>query len=151
MTRRVLVAALLAVLTVGCRSGGPETSPRTQTFTRTVNATRSRTVEAAMAVFAERQITVASSDQTKGEVVSVPLDPNGQWGSVSPEERVNCSDVATPDPNARVILTLKARPEDERTVISLEARRSGGLSCVLRGTFLTQLLDAIQTRAVQGM
>lgn len=104
-----------------------------------------------MAVFAERQITVASSDQTKGEVVSVPLDPNSQWGSVSPEERVNCSDVATPDPNARVVLTLKARPEDERTVISLEARRSGGPSCVLRGTFLTQLLDAIQTRAVQGM
>lgn len=104
-----------------------------------------------MAVFAERQITVASSDQSKGEVVSVPLDLNGQWGAVSPEERVNCAGVDAPDPNARLVLELRVRTDDGRSAISLAARRSGGPSCVMRGTFLTQLLDAITTRATQGM
>lgn len=141
----------MAVLTAGCRSGDPESTPDTQTFSRSINATPSRVVEAAMAVFAERRITVATSDQNRGEVISVPLDPNGDWGSVSPEERVNCAGVTAPDPNARLVLELRVRTDNGQSAISLAARRSGGPSCVMRGTFLTQLLDAISTRATQGM
>ncbi len=140
----------MAVLTSGCRSGDPETAPDTQTFSRSINATPSRVVEVAMSVFAERRITVATSDQIRGEVVSVPLDPNGEWGGVSPEERVNCAGVDAPDPNARLVLELRVRTDEGRSAVSLVARRSGGPSCVMRGTFLTQLLDAITTRT-QGM
>ena len=150
MTIRSLVVLVIAVTAAGCRRGGPETAPDTQTFTRSVNATTSRVVEAAMAVFAENQITVASSDQTKGEVMTIPLDPSGQWGGVLPDERVNCAGVDTPDPNARVILTVKARGESGGSRLSLEAKRSGGASCVLRGTFLTQLMDAIAARSLRG-
>jgi hypothetical protein len=151
MTIRSLVAVALAVFTAGCRSGSPESTPDTQTFTRTIDATRTKVVEAAMAIFSERSITVATSDQTMGEVFSMPLVPNGQWGGVSPEERVNCAGVDAPDPNARMVLKLRVRSEGGRSVMSLEAERSGGASCVMRGSFLTQLLDAISTRATQGM
>jgi hypothetical protein len=140
----------MAVFMTACGSGGPQAAPDTQLFTRSVNATVSRVVEATMAVFSERGITVASSDQTKGEVVSVPLDPNGQWGNVPPAERVNCSGADVNSPNARLILTVRVKSENDRSEVSLDAKREGPQSCVLRGAFLTQLMDAIAIRAGSG-
>jgi hypothetical protein len=104
-----------------------------------------------MAVFSERGITVATSDQTKGEVVSVPLDPNGQWGNVPPAERVSCSGTEGNSPNARLILTVHVKSEkNDRSEVALDAKREGPQSCVLRGEFLTQLMDAIVAGAGSG-
>ena len=138
------------VLTAACNSGGPQLAADTQTFTRSVDATPVRVVEATMAVFSERGITVASSDQVRGQVVSVPLDLNGEWGNVSPAERVNCAGAAAADSNARLVLTVRVKSENDRSVIALDAKRDGGVSCVLRGAFLTQLMDAIAVRARPG-
>jgi hypothetical protein len=150
MKIRTLSAVLMVALMAACRSGGPQLAADTQTFTRSVDATPVRVVEATMAVFSERGITVASSDQVRGQVVSVPLDLNGEWGNASPAERVNCAGAAAPDPNARLVLTVRVKSENDRSVIALDAKRDGGLSCVLRGAFLTQLMDAIAARARPG-
>jgi hypothetical protein len=150
MKVRTLSVGLMVALMAACHSSGPQTAADTQTFTRSVDATPARVVEATMAVFSERGITVASSDQVRGEVVSVPLDPNGEWGNVPPAERVNCAGAAAADPNTRLILTVRVKNENDRSVIALDAKRDGGVSCVLRGAFLTQLMDAIAAGARPG-
>ena len=142
---------LAMVAVAGCSSSRSATSvPDTQSLTRTVDATASRIVAATSAVFAERQISVASADETRGEVVSVPLDPNGQWGDVAPADRVTCPEAGAGDPNARLVLKLRVKSENNRSVVGLEAKRDGGPSCVLRGNFLSQLLDAIVARSRTG-
>ena len=40
----------------------------------------------------------------------------------------------------------KKKRDSERSVLSIEARRDGGASCVLRGPFMTELMDAIVAR-----
>jgi hypothetical protein len=149
--RHTLTAGLTLCLTAGCGlSGGPNTTPDTQSFTRSINATPSRVVEATVAVFAERGITVATSDQTEGEVVSVPLNPTGQWGNMEPIQRVSCDNGQFPDPDSRLILTVKVQGEASRSVMSLDANHEGDTACVLSNAFLTDLMDAIAERATPG-
>jgi hypothetical protein len=146
MKVRFLGFGLAVALVAACNRGGPTTAPTTQTFTRNVDATPSRVVEATTAIFAERMIPVASADQTNGKVTSVPLDPNAEWGNVASTERVDCSTGAAADPNARLVLTMNVKRDKERSVLSIEAKRDGGASCVLRGPFMTGLMDAIVAR-----
>jgi hypothetical protein len=122
-------------------------APSTQTFTRNVNATPSRVVEATTAIFAERMIPVATTDQTNGKVTSVPLDPNAEWGNVPASERVACNSIGgASDPNSRLVLTMNVKRNNDSSVLSLDAKRDGGDSCVLRGPFMTDLMDAIIAR-----
>lgn len=137
---------LSVALAAACSHGGPTTTPNTQTFTRNVDATPSRVVEATTALFAERRIPVATTDQTNGKVVSVPLDPNAEWGDTPADQRVDCRAVNVADPNARLVLTMNAKRDGDRSVLSLDAKRDGGESCVLRGPFMTELMDAIVAR-----
>jgi hypothetical protein len=118
----------------------------TQTFTRNVDATPARVVEATTAVFAERNIGVATTDQTNGRVVSIPLSPTGEWGDVAADQRVNCGAVSAADPNSRLVLTMNVKRDNDRSALSLGAKRDGGESCVLRGPFMTELMDAIVAR-----
>ncbi|MEO8200003.1 MAG: hypothetical protein ABI679_05715 [Gemmatimonadota bacterium] len=137
---------LVVVLAAGCGRGGPSMAPDTQTFTRNVDATPSRVVEATTAVFAERHIGVATTDETNGKVVSVPLSPTGEWGDVPAEERVNCGAAPAADPNSRLVLTMHVKRDNNRSSLSLDAKRDGGQSCVLKGPFMTELMDAIVAR-----
>lgn len=146
MKIRLLGIGLTLALVAACNRGGPTMAPSTQTFTRNIDAIPSRVVEAATAIFAERMIPVASTDQTNGKVTSVPLDPNAEWGNVPAAERVACSTGAVSDPNARLVLTMSVKRDNDRSVVSLDAKRDGGTSCVLRGPFMTELMDAIVAR-----
>lgn len=146
MKVRTLGIGLTVLLAAGCGRSGPSMAPDTQTFTRNVNATPSRVVEATTAVFAERMIPVSSTDETNGRVSSVPLDLKGDWGNMSPDERVDCGAVTANDANARMVLTMHVKQERNQSVVSLEAKRDGGQSCVLRGPFMTRLLDDIIAR-----
>ena len=139
-------AGLAVVMVAACGKKGPSMAPDTQTFTRNVDATPSRVVEATTAVFAERRIPVAITDQTNGKVESVPLDPAGDWGDVAADERVDCGAVTAADPNARLVLRMNVKRDNDRSTLSLEAKRDGGQSCVLRGPFMTELMDAIVAR-----
>ncbi len=146
MKVRTLGFGLTVMLAAGCARNGPSMAADTQTFTRNVDATPSRVVEATTAVFAERSIPVASADQTNGRVTSVPLDLKGSWGNMSADERTDCGAVTMADANARMVLTMHVKQDKNQSVISLEAKRDGGQSCVLRGPFMTQILDDIVAR-----
>jgi hypothetical protein len=146
MRIRTIGIGLVAALVAACNRGGPTMAPSTQLFTRNVDATPSRVVDATTAIFAERQIPVASTDQTNGRVESVPLDPNGEWGNVPAIDRVDCRVGSAADPNSRLVLTMNVKRDNERSVLSLGAKRDGGESCVLRGPFMTELMDAIVAR-----
>jgi hypothetical protein len=146
MKVRTVGIALTVALGAACSRGGPTMAPSTQTFTRNIDATPSKVVEATTAVFAEHQIPVATTDQTNGKVESVPLDPNADWGNVPAAERVDCRTGSTGDPNARLVLTMHVKRDNQRSVLSLDARRDGGESCVLKGPFMTELMDAIVAR-----
>lgn len=147
MQNRTSGGAVALVFLAACFHNGPTAAPDTQTFTRNVNATPSKVVEAATAVFAERRIPVASTDQTNGIVESIPLAMTGDWGNVAADQRADCRTVAVADPDARVILSVHVKQDDNRSALSLEAKRDGGESCVLRGPFMTGLLDAIVARS----
>ncbi len=129
-----------------CAHKGPTAAPDTQSFTRNVDATPSRVVEATTAVFADRRIPVASTDQTNGVVKSIPLQLNGDWGNTDAEERVDCRAVTAADPDARLVLTVRVKSDHNRSELTVDAKRDGGESCVLRGPFLTGLLDEIVAR-----
>jgi hypothetical protein len=147
MNTRLIGFGSIIVLLAACAPKGPTMAPSTQSFTRNVNAVPAKVVEAATAVFAERQIPVASADQTNGKVQSVPLAPNGEWGNVSADQRVDCGAVAAADSNARLVLTVHVKQENNRSALSLDAKRDGGQSCVLKGPFMTDLLDEIVAKA----
>jgi hypothetical protein len=104
-------------------------------------------VEAATAVFAERRIPVASTDQTNGRVESIPLAPSGEWGNIAADQRVDCRSVTAADPNARLVLRLQVKQDNNQSALSLDAKRDGGESCVLRSPFMTDLLDEIVAKA----
>ena len=146
MKIRTLGIGLTFALLAACNRGGPTTAASTQRFTRNVDATPSRVVDATTAIFAERMIPVATTDQTNGRVTSVPLDPNAEWGNVPAAERVDCGAAAASDANSRLVLTMNVKRDNERSVLSLDAKRDGGASCVLRGPFMTELMDAIVAR-----
>ena len=146
MKLRILGIGMIVALGAACSKGGPSLAPSTQTFTRNVDATPSRVVEATTAIFAERGIGVASTDQTNGKVESIPLDPKADWGNVAADQRVDCGAVAMADPNSRLVLTMNVKRDNDRSVLSLGAKRDGGESCVLRGPFMTELMDAIVAR-----
>lgn len=148
-TPDTLTASLILCLTAGCGifRGGPDTTPDTQRFTRSINATPARAVEATVAVFNERGITVATSDQTTGEVVSVPLDPTGRWGNMEPTERVTCGAGGVPSSDARIVLAVTIAGEAAQSVMSLDARHQGDTTCALRNDFLLSLIDSIAERA----
>jgi predicted small lipoprotein YifL len=132
-----------AILLAGCGQKGPTMAPDTQTFTRNVNATPSQVVEATTSVFAARGISVASADRTKGKVESVPLSLSAEWGNTPASERADCQGVTAADPNARLVLTMNVRRDNDRSAFSLGAKRDGGESCVLQGPFLNGLMDDI--------
>jgi hypothetical protein len=144
--RTIGSGAALAVL-IACAQGGPTAAPDTQSFTRNVNATPSKVVEATTAVFAARRIPVASTDQTNGRVESIPLSLTGEWGNVEADQRVDCRSVTTVDPDARLVLRLHVKQDDNQSALSLDAKRDGGESCVLRSPFMTELLDEIVAKA----
>ena len=121
-------------------------APDTQMFTRNIDATPSKVVEATTAIFAERQIPVASTDQTNGRVESIPLSPSAEWGNVPADQRVDCGAAPAADPNSRLVLTMNVKRDDDRSVLSLGAKRNGNQSCVLKGPFMTELMDAIIAR-----
>jgi hypothetical protein len=123
-----------------------------QQFTRAVTATSARTVQAAVAVFGDDGIPVATADEASGFVQSVPLDLAAQWGKTPVDQRVNCVNGAaaagqirlgvqvhsTPTGSALTLQSLPAGNGDEHRVPS---------SCVLRSEFLSRLLDDIASRA----
>lgn len=146
MKVRTLGFGLTMALVAACSRSGPTMAPSSQTFTRNVDATPSRVVEATTAIFAERMIPVATTDQTNGRVESVPLDPNAEWGNVPSTERVDCRVGSAADPNSRLVLSMNVKRDNDRSVLSLGAKRDGGESCVLRGPFMTELMDAIVAR-----
>jgi hypothetical protein len=140
------VGAALTIL-AACAHNGPSTAPDTQSFTRNVNATPAKVVEATTAVFADRRIPVASTNETNGLVESIPLSLSGDWGNADADEKVDCRAVTAADPNARLVLTVRVKQDDNRSAVSLDAKRDGGESCVLRSPFLTALLDEIVAKA----
>ena len=140
------LAALLLVGAMACSRNSAGTIPTTQQFTRQVDATPTRVITAASAVFGERGIGVATMDETKGDVVSVPLSSQGTWGNATPEERIDCPAAAVA---STVRLRLRSKAERNGSVVSLEAERIGA-GCVLRSQFVTQLLDDIIARAKSG-
>src|SRR5688572_16597133 len=106
MTRTILGIAVTSAILWGCARGGPTAAPDTQSFTRTMDATPGAVVTATQAEFSERKIAVATADQSKGEVISVPLDPMGEWGNMAPSDRVNCGTTDRADPDARMVMTM---------------------------------------------
>jgi predicted small lipoprotein YifL len=147
MQGRTLGVGAMLVLLAACGNKGPTAAPDTQSFTRNVNATPSKVVEATTAVFADRRIPVASTDQTNGLVESIPLALNGEWGNVEADQRVDCRSITAADPNARLVLRLRVKQDDNQSALSLDAKRDGGESCVLRSPFMTELLDEIVAKA----
>jgi hypothetical protein len=144
---RLGVAAFAWIAVGACSGGGAGGLPTTQQFTRQVDATPARVVAATVETFSRYGIPVQSADETKGEVHSVPLNLRGYWGPTPPEDRVNCPSGAADTVAARVTFDVKAKSVDNGSVISIDARRDGGGPCVVRSTFVTQLLDSIATTA----
>jgi hypothetical protein len=142
-TQQSLAAlALIAIAACGGSRAGAGGMPATQQFTRRVDATPGRVVAATLATFSRYGIPVESADETKGEVHSVPLDLRGNWGPTPTLDRVNCPG-GEDTTAARVTFDVKAKPADSGSLITLNARRSGGERCVVRASFVTELLDAI--------
>ncbi len=150
MSTKQTVAALALVAVAACGGGRAGGLPTAQQFTRRVDATPSRVVSATLATFSRYGIPVQSADETKGEVHSVPMDLRANWGPTPPPDRVNCPGGASDTTTARVVFDVRAKPVDSGSTITLDARREGGSGqCVVRSTFITELLDAIanETRA----
>lgn len=142
MTTKLGVAAL-ALLAVTARSRSHAgTLPATQQLTSRVEADPARVVAATLSTFAKYGVPVKEANEPKGEVQSVPLDLRSNWGAAPTQDRINCPG----GPNtttAHVTFDAKAKPADDGSILTLDARREGGGRCVLRSSFVTQLLDSI--------
>jgi hypothetical protein len=131
----------------GCRSDGT----RTQSFTRQVPASTAAIVESAVKTFSDYGISVTVADEPGGKVQTAPADLKGRLASGSPDDRVTCepgpaASDATSSP-LMISFQVTVRPVSGGSVVLLEARReSGGNGCIVKSTFVAQLLDGV----VQG-
>jgi hypothetical protein len=142
MTTKLGVAALVLLAATACSHSQAGTLPATQQLTRRVEADPARVVAATLSTFGKYGIPVKESNAPQGEVQSVPLDLRSNWGATPTQDRINCP--GGPDTTtAHVTFNAKAKPGDGGSILTLDARREGGGRCVLRSSFVTQLLDSI--------
>lgn len=151
MRRFVIIGCTSATLILtglpGCRRGGTND----QVFTRQVPATPAAIVGSAVATFANHGITVAVADEPGGKVRTAPANLRGVLATGSPDERVACPALVgdtsgAPQDSVRVTVTFEVRAKDVRdgSIVTLDAKREDTRSgCVVKSTFIAQLLDQI--------
>jgi hypothetical protein len=145
ITRRaVSVVALIAL--AGCGRG----DTNTQSFTRQVPATTAAIVGSAVTTFSNHGISVAVADEPGGKVRTAPVNLRGSLALGSPDDRVACPAAAggttgPPDTGpVTVTFQIKVKPVPDGSIVSLEARReNAGSGCVVKSTFVAQLLEEI--------
>jgi hypothetical protein len=149
----VVAAAACGTGRASMETGTARTPAPAQEFSRPVAATTAKVVDAAVAVFGENGIPVATADQANGFVQSVPLDLQGNWGNVPVAERVNCVG-GVPAPDQRVRLAVQVQSTATGSTVALQSLpvtpakdRNAAGPCVLKSEFLTHLLDDIASRA----
>lgn len=145
MTPRGAAAMALAAL-AGC--GGDSTT--SQVFTRQVPATPAAIVGSAVTTFSNHGIPVAVADEPGGKVRTAPVNLRGSLASGSPDDRVACPalarDTAGAADTAPVTVTfeIKVKPVSDGSVVSLDAKRANaGSGCIVKSTFVAQLLEEI--------
>jgi hypothetical protein len=144
MTTKLGVAAFALLAMAACSHSPAGTLPATQRLTRQVSADPARVVAATLSTFGKYGIPVRESNAMKGEVQSVPLDLRSNWGATPTQDRINCP--GGPDTTtAHVTFNAKAEPSGGGSLLTLNAQREGGGRCVLRSSFVAQLLDSIVT------
>lgn len=142
MTTKLGVAALALLAVTACSHSPAGTLPATQQLTSRVAADPARVVAATLSTFGKYGIPVKEANETNGEVQSVPLDLRSNWGAAPTQDRINCP--GGPDTTtAHVTFNAKAEAADGGSILTLGARREGGGRCVLRSSFVTELLDSI--------
>ena len=151
--RHFMTASVLALLGTACGRGsavGP--APSAQEFVRQVNATPAAVVIASAAAFKQYGIPVETADEPGGKLVSVPMPLAGTWGTRPAAERVSCAaagaDTATAAaPSGKLVLEIEAKESRGGSTVSLQGRSEGAGGCVLRTDFVSEMLDAIESRA----
>jgi hypothetical protein len=142
MTTKLGVAALALIGVAACGGHQAGTLPATQEFTRRVEAAPARVVAATLTTFSRYGIPVREANETSGDVHSMPLDLRGNWGPTPMEDRVNCP--GGPDSTtAHITFDAKAKAAGGGSILTLNTQRDGGGRCVIRSSFVTELLDDI--------
>jgi hypothetical protein len=167
-----LLAALVLISAISCAGTPPRVLTETETL-RTVNAAPAQVVTAAIAVFAEAGIPVASSDREAGTIQSQQFTVERVWGGEPIAARVDCGKdevgvERTLLSGVVMSIAMVARPIDtQSSTVRLTANgsafnrvaqgmastnaaaaaQSGGFPCTLTANFTAQLLDAIQQEA----
>jgi hypothetical protein len=161
-TVRNAATTLLVGAAFGCGSGrstldtGASSAvvASTQQFTRTLPVTAPRVVQAAVQVFGDNHIPVATADESAGFVQSVPLELTGNWGNMPAQDRINCPSDAVAG-GQRIQFAVQVNATANGSAVSLQTlpytqqQKKDAVvgSCVLRAEFLSRLLDDIASRA----
>lgn len=168
-----VTGVLAAGVVSGCGPGTPSVAATpegaviadegAQRVTRTIAAVPARIAAAAMQVFSERGIPIATSNEETGTVTGAPLRLAGTWNGQQTSERVNCGMTSGGQPIAamgttQLTVALEARGTAQGSTATLiaagkndEANQEGATGtdqgCVLTATFASALLDDIERRA----
>ena len=178
-SRQLLWAAGVAGMGVlaGCGQGTPSVSAtpegsvvaddNAQRVTRSMAAVPAKIAAAAMQVFSERGIPIATSNEETGTVTGSPLRLSGTWNGQQTSERVNCGMTSGGQPIAamgttQLTIALEARGNAQGSTATLiaagkndEADQDGATGteqgCILTAAFASALLDDIERRATGAM
>lgn len=168
----VLTAGVLA----GCGPGTPSVAATpegsviadegAQRVTRTMAAVPAKIAAAAMQVFSERGIPIATSNEATGTVTGSPLRLSGTWNGQQTSERVNCGMTSGGQPIAsmgttQLTVALETKGNAQGSTATLiaagkntEAGQDGATGteqgCILTAAFASALLDEIERRATGG-
>jgi hypothetical protein len=150
MTRLVVTRRAARLLALAALAGCGRDRSATQVFTRQVPATPAAIVGSAVTTFSNHGISVAVADEPGGKVRTAPVNLRGSLASGSPDDRVTCpalaGDTAGAANTAPVTVTfeIKVKPVSDGSVVSLDAKReNAGSGCVVKSTFVAQLLEEI--------
>ncbi len=161
----------------GCGPGTPSVAAtpegsviadeRAQRVTRTMAAVPAKIAAAAMQVFSERGIPIATSNEATGTVTGSPLRLSGTWNGQQTSERVTCGMTSGGQPIAsmgttQLTVALEAKGNAQGSTATLiaagrnnEADQDGATGteqgCILTAAFASALLDDIERRATGAM
>ena len=151
MTRLVMMRCAAGVMTLAALAEcGRDRDSTTQVFTRQVPAPPAAIVGSAVTTFSNHGISVAVADEPGGTVRTAPVNLRGNLPSDAPDDRIACPAAAGDTTGAAdtgpvtVTFQLKVKPVPDGSIVSLDARREKSSGrCVVKSTFLAQLLDEI--------